>query len=166
MFKALDPYLGLIKAAALVALALGLFWYGHETGADNVRAKWETERRQVAEATVENNRQMLLAYERKADEARKEKENAKIANDKLRNAVYSGARRLSIAVDSCTADGAGPGNKQARADIVPAVAGRIIDVGIDGDDAVRDLNECVDKYNAVRDQINGQAEKPRIWGRQ
>lgn len=152
----MGAYLGAIKAAAVVALVLGLIWVGHKLGADGVRAEWAADRLAAAEQTVASNRAMLRAFENSAEAARKEKANAKVTNDGLRAAVRDGAFRLSVAVDKCSADGAGAGDQQTRADIVPAVAGRIIDVGIDGDDAVRDLNECVDKYNAVRTQINGE----------
>jgi hypothetical protein len=34
---------------------------------------------------------------------------------------------------------------------VPSVAADLVDIAVDGDNAVRDLNECIDKYSALRD---------------
>lgn len=145
----------IIKVVAGAAAVISLLWVGYHFGAQSVQAGWNAERAAQAEATGATNRAVLRGFETAAESSRKEKEDAKIENDKLRIAVATGARRLSVPVTSCKqADDSRVGDKQARADIVPEVAQRIIDVGIDGDDTVLDLNACIDKYNAIRDRLS------------
>ena len=68
----------------------------------------------------------------------------------MSNELRTGAVRLSVAVAAASAaaaaQAAAAGDGEARADLLPAAAGRILDFAIEGDDIVRDLNVCVDKY--------------------
>jgi hypothetical protein len=142
------------KALAIVAVVIGLLWTGHHFGAQGVKADWEKERRAQAEATGATNRAMLRGFETAAESSRKEKERAKIETDRLRADLRSGAERLSVPVRSCEqSNGTGTGDQQARAELMPETAGRVGDVGVESDDAVRDLNACIDKYNAVKAAI-------------
>lgn len=43
MIEKIMPWLGAIKAAAVAALLLGVFWFGHKTGAQGVQVKWDAE---------------------------------------------------------------------------------------------------------------------------
>lgn len=145
-----------VKVLGAVIVVLGLLLIGHHIGAQGVQAAWDKDRLAQEAATVATNRAMLRGFENAAESNRKEKENAKAENDKLRAAVATGARRLSVRITSCEQpNGTGTGNQQARAELVPQVAERIIGVGIDGDDAVRDLNACIDKYQALKNAIEG-----------
>lgn len=90
--------------------------------------------------------------------AQQEKDNAKKKMDVLRGELRTGAQRLSVAVDAASAaaaaQAAAVGDREARTDLLPAAAERILDFALEGDDIVRDLNACVDKYHRAEQVIN------------
>jgi len=91
-------------------------------------------------------------------------QNAKHISDRSAAAVRSGAVRLSIPVASCPADpGApqGPGagsaardRHQARAQLAPEDGLALTAIADTGDDSIRQLNACIDAYNAVKVRLN------------
>ncbi len=93
----------------------------------------------------------------------KERANARAENDRLVADLRSGNRRLSVAVRSCSAaprsgDAAGSSaaaaNQEARAELDPAASERIVAITRDGDEAISDLNACIDAYEAVKNRLN------------
>lgn len=80
-----------------------------------------------------------------------ERERANQTNADLRAAVAAGKRRLSVPVTSCAATGsataAGVGHAEARAELDPAAAERIVRIANDGDDAIRALTGLQDYIN-------------------
>ena len=101
----------------------------------------------------------------RAEAFKKERDDAKTDRDLFISGVRSGTIRLSVpivtraagtsAADSALAGGSGD---QARAELEPAFAERITAIAFDGDDAIRQLNACIDNYNAIRQQFNVQTE--------
>ena len=79
----------------------------------------------------------------------KEKRDAQIKVDQLRADVAAGAVRLSVRA-SCPAATAG-GNEEARAELDPKVADDLIAITADGDQAIIELNTCIDFYNKLRE---------------
>ncbi|WP_447590135.1 lysis system i-spanin subunit Rz [Aquipseudomonas campi] len=73
-----------------------------------------------------------------------ERERANQTNADLRADVATGKRRLSVLATSCSVrtatSTAGLADDQARADIDPAAAERIVRITNDGDDAIRQLS--------------------------
>jgi hypothetical protein len=120
----------------------------------------------IAKATLENATARALKAEKALadshsaidNDLKSGKANAKTAIDSLRADVRSGAERLSVPTRSCSpapaSGSAATGDPEARAELLPATALELIDIAADGDDAVRELNACVDKYNAVRNGIH------------
>lgn len=88
-----------------------------------------------------------------------ERERANQTNASLRADVAAGQRRLSVLATSCTATGsataAGVGHAEARAELDPAAAERIVRIANDGDDAIRQLNALQDY---VRTACTGPAQ--------
>lgn len=80
-----------------------------------------------------------------------ERERANQTNASLRADVAAGQRRLSVLATSCTATGsaaaAGVGHAEARAELDPAAAERIVRIVNDGDDAIRALTGLQDYIN-------------------
>jgi hypothetical protein len=142
----LSPYLGILKAVAIIAAALFVF----KLGAGSVQSQWDRERMEQANATLQLERETRRAVDAITTNSQREKASAKTTIDNLRADLRDRSVRLSVAVDSCTAADPGSGHSEARADILPAAADRIVGIIGEADDAVLDLNECVDKYNAVR----------------
>lgn len=116
----------------------------------------------AAEKRLADETQKVLDTERKMQAAKAdlikkhetEVKNAKFENDRLRDAVRNGTLRLSVPTSSlcATASAANSGTKlaEARTELDPAFAQSLLDIATDGDDAIRDLNLCIDQYNAVQ----------------
>ena len=77
-------------------------------------------------------------------------ERAKVENDRLRDDIRAGARRLSV-VAKCPAGGSGLPSRSGgsgvdhaatRAELDPAAADRIVRIANDGDAAIRQLAAC------------------------
>lgn len=89
-----------------------------------------------------------------------ERERANQTNASLRAAVAAGQRRLSVHATSCTSVRAAAGaasmdHAEARAELDPAAAERIVRIANDGDDAIRQLNALQDY---VRTACTGPAQ--------
>jgi prophage endopeptidase len=52
------------------------------------------------------------------------------------------------------ATAAGSDRHETRAELDPAIAEDLETIASDGDDAIRQLNSCIDSYNDVRDKFN------------
>ena len=86
-----------------------------------------------------------------------EQHHAKNESTAYQRGVRAGTVRVSVPVvpASCgptggAAEHAGPGPGQARAQLDQAAAADLDAIAGDGDDAIRDLNACIDKYAAVK----------------
>ena len=78
----------------------------------------------------------------------KEKQDAQLKVNQLRADVAAGAVRLSVRA-SCSASTAA-GDSEARAELDPKVADDLIAITADGDQAIIELNSCIDFYNNLR----------------
>lgn len=109
------------------------------------------------ELQVEYNKKQTILQDKvnKIDEqAKKEQLDAQSKMEALRHQLSSGAVRLSVATrqnsaNSC-ARNAGNENKETRVEILPSVAESIFRIGLDADNVVRQLNACIDQYQAVK----------------
>lgn len=80
-----------------------------------------------------------------ADQLHKDKLDAQQKINQLRADVASGAQRLSIRA-SCAAS-VTSGDPEARAELDPKTADDLIAITADGDQAIIELNSCIDLYN-------------------
>ncbi|QJQ02093.1 hypothetical protein C798_18205 [Herbaspirillum rubrisubalbicans Os34] len=156
--------LGAIALALCLGLIGSFLWGGHhQAQIDEGRAAKVSEEHAIALASAteryrEAERGGLQAFAAMTAAVQQEKENAKKQMDVLRAELRAGAVRLSVAVDAASAaaatQAAAAGDREARADLLPAAAGRILDFALEGDDIVRDLNACIDKYHRAEQVIN------------
>ena len=80
----------------------------------------------------------------------KEKKNAETEIADLRKRIKSGAVRMSVPATACTvSENTGAGIEQTRAELDPQTADDLVTIAADGDAAIRDLNLCIDQYNAI-----------------
>lgn len=86
-----------------------------------------------------------------------EKARAQKDHDAFAARLRAGTVRVSVPVLHCgaagtggTADPAGPAAGPARAELAPEAAVRLDRIASDGDDAIRELNTCIDRYAAAR----------------
>lgn len=171
-----DWIVGVLLCAALATLAFigaaQIHKAGHRAGAAEVQARWDRHQsHQIAQLAAD-----LLEEKQRADtlqiqlyelEATRQSENdhAQAEHDDLRLRLRTGAVRLSVpTVAACPAQlgagdvpqGAAPAGQpaQARAELDPATADRVLTITRDGDSAIRDLNACIDRYDTVRAALN------------
>lgn len=150
----LYPILAGVLASAL-AFGGGL-WYGwseRDEAAQIERAH------QVAQSR--NTERQLNDFVIELDGARNlEAKKYAQANNRYHDALRDSAVRVSVPiVRVLPADPAASGvAAETRAELDPAAAVRIDRVGNDGDDAIRDLNQCIDLYNGVRARVNQQGQ--------
>lgn len=127
-----------------VALILALWRIDHVSGSLEV----SSQRVRDLEASIASRKvtQRLLAQ--LDTEHTQERERANQTNADLRSAVAAGQRRLSV-LAKCSAvrasnTTASLGHAEARAELDPAAAERIVRIANDGDDAIRQLSALQD----------------------
>lgn len=130
----------LAAIAALSLVSILAFWR-----LDHTSAALDASSQRIRELEASNesrkNTQRLLAQ--LDTEHTQERERANQTNASLRAAVAAGQRRLSVLSTSCAAGPAsatGLDHGQARAELDPAAAERIVRIANDGDDAIRALS--------------------------
>ena len=87
-----------------------------------------------------------------------ENDDAKKRYDALLSRIHRGSVRVSVPIraDSGLSRSGHSGHDagQTRAELDPETVERILSVGQDGDQATRDLNFCIDQYNAIRGKVD------------
>lgn len=140
--------------AIIIGLAL-TFCAGDFNGSHRERKKIELRDAQAEAAALskvrDESRNNVIAIDNIAAANQKEKEHAQAKINQLRADVRRGAVRLSVATSPSTASrNTGATNPETRSELLPEVSESILDIGTDADNTVRDLNSCVDSYNAIR----------------
>ena len=156
--------LGSVALAFCLGLIGGSLWGGHRQALidEGAAAKISEEHAVALANATERYREAERNGQRAAASIeavrQQEKENATKQMDVLRRQLRTGAERLSVAIDAASAVAAaataGAGDREARANLLPAAAERILDFAREGGDIVRDLNACVDKYQRAEQVIN------------
>ena len=139
-------------AGLIVGLTAGWFANGwrlnaqiEATAAEHAQAlqRAEQEARSKEQEWQSTHNKLQAKYE-------KEKKNAESKIADLRRRVQSGTVRMSILATACAvSQNPGTGIAETRAELDPETAERILAVGRDGDEAIRELNQCIDQYRAV-----------------
>lgn len=140
------------KLVAIVAIAFLLLYAGwHARGVieENRSIRIENER---LKATQEENRRLTDELNTVNSKFTKEMNDAKTTIDTLRRDVRNGAVRLSVPVPTCagSSPGAGADSGEARAELDRATSEDLIGITADGDDAIIQLNACIDILNRER----------------
>lgn len=135
----------LAAIAALSIVSLLAFWR-----LDHVSASLDAKSSRVdeLEAADKSRRNTIKLLTELDTQHTQERERANQTNASLRADVAAGQRRLSVLAASCSATGsataAGLGHAEARAELDPAAAERIVRIANDGDDAIRQLTALQD----------------------
>ena len=131
-----------------------LQWEAMQSQMNESQARQETER---LEKAMEESRNLHQTVSQMQIQAKKENDDAKRENDLLLARINRGTVRVSIPASACVdvseAGHSGTDDRETRAELDPATAESILAVGRDGDTAIRDLNLCIDQYNAVKSSI-------------
>lgn len=140
-----------ILGAVLVVLAT--FGYGYHKGYATRDLEMQAEIAKKNEEAREIERERVAKLSELSYKLAKEKDNAKAANERYMDALRTGSERLYVPVSGVQAcpdsTAAGGDRNQARAELDPTTAVNLIRITSDGDDAIRQLNACIDAYNAL-----------------
>ena len=148
-----NPYviLGIILAI------LGSFGSGYYKGEQNEYERQQTEIARLNTEARETEQRMAEVAQTYAQTLRKANNVARIKETKLRTDLASGERKLFIPVKApecavpATADAPAPsGDTETRAELDPRIAQSLVDLTSRGDQAIRQLNTCIDQYEKVR----------------
>ena len=148
-----NPYviLGIILAI------LGSFGSGHYKGEQDEYERQQTEIARLNTEARETEQRMAEVAQTYAKTLRKANDVARIKETKLRTDLASGERKLFIPVKApecavpTAADAPAPsGSAETRAELDPRIAQSLVDLTSRGDQAIRQLNTCIDQYEKVR----------------
>lgn len=122
---------------------------------DRLKAQYATALQQSEQEARAKERALRADHDENQKKHEKEMQNAKMEMDKLRARIHRGAVRLSVPASACTvSDNPGTGDRETRAELDPTTADDLVAIAADGDNAVRELNLCIDQYNAVAANLN------------
>lgn len=126
-------------------LACGVIIYAgwQKIEAQGVALNAATQRNTELESAAKSRRNTIRLLADLDTQHTQERERANQTNASLRADVAAGKRRLSVLSTSCSTAGsataAGLGHAEARAELDPSAAERIVAITNDGDDAIRQL---------------------------
>lgn len=106
-----------------------------------------------SEANLALQKEYMKSVEEIEIKYKKEKEKDEASIKALRASINNGSVRLSISTSKSRITTTESGEKRAELD--PETANSLISITEDGDRAIRDLNQCVDTYNKVKEIYDG-----------
>ena len=130
--------------AALLACGVVIYAGWQKIEAQGVALDAAKQRNAELEAAAASRRNTIKLLADLDTQHTQERERANQTNASLRTDVATGKRRLSVLAANCPAAGsataASVGHAEARAELDPAAAERIVRITNDGDDAIRALS--------------------------
>ena len=143
----------------IISLLFTSFGGGYWKGADAERQRQQVEIARLNQEARETEQRMAEVANTYAQTLRKANNVAKVKENKLRADIADGALKLRIPVKaptcpvSASADSPAPsGDTETRAELDGRTSQALIDITARGDQAIRDLNTCIDQYNEMRNK--------------
>ncbi|WP_225786056.1 lysis system i-spanin subunit Rz [Pseudomonas sp. Marseille-P9655] len=133
--------------AGLLACGVVMYAGWQKIEAQSLALDQATKQVRTLEAAAESRRNTIKLLADLDTQHTQERERANQTNASLRAAVAAGNKRLSVLTASTpagSATAASLGHAEARAELDPAAAERIVRIANDGDDAIRQLNALQD----------------------
>lgn len=134
--------------AGLIACGVVIYAGWQKIEAQAVSLEQATQQVATLQAAAESRRNTIKLLADLDTQHTQERELANQTNASLRADVAAGNKRLSVLATSCGAAGsataASMGHAEARAELDPAAAERIVRITNDGDDAIRQLTALQD----------------------
>ena len=158
--------MSLFNPAVWIGLLLSLaasFGFGYYKGGIDEYLKQQAEITRLNDEARQKEQALVTAVQTQATQLVKAEQNAKVLSQKRNTDIDSGALKLRIPIKApiCpiqTADHApiAPRDSvQANAELDRETAKTLIAITDDGDKAIRQLNSCIDAYNAVYQTLKG-----------
>ena len=146
-------------ALAIVLVVFGIYRYGHHVG-------WDERDQEMQAEIAKKNEQSRAIEQQLTEQISNTSTQLKEANDAvskkqfdLERAIRAGSVRLPSSSCVQTSSNAAPtsGNSnEATGESDRETLRLIAQIAADGDKNTNQLNACIDAYNKVREQINGQ----------
>ena len=147
-----------IAVLVILLIIIGIYRYGFSKG-------WGERDAEMQAEIATKNEESRAREQKLSEQLNNTSTQLKEANDEitqkqsaLDRAISSG--RVRLRTSSCVqADASAPatsGNQQAGTDADAETLRLIAQIAADGDRAIVQLNACIDAYNQVREQVNGQ----------
>lgn len=154
MISLLDPRAWAAIAVALFLAALG----GDIHGRAATEAKAELRETKADKAVliekIDGDKKLADGAQQIDNNATKETTNAQVKTDAGHAAIRSGAVRLYCpSAAPSTPDNTAIEHADEGAELLQAASERIYQIGRDADEAVRERNQCIARYNDIRDKI-------------
>ena len=97
--------------------------------------------------TIENISKDYKDMEDRYTKLIKEKNEAKKKYDIILTRIRNSSVRVSVPAKKCVTSST---TGEKRAELNPETVERILSVGRDGDEAIREFNYCIDRYNSIK----------------
>jgi prophage endopeptidase len=131
----------------ILGLVLSSYFYGHHQA--YVEQEAEVARLNALERDKEKQMQDLVASH--ATELRKANQNAKAQVTKLQSDLSTGQLRFTArTLSTCQNTTSANGDTESRAELDPEISQALVAITADGDNAIRQLNACIDIYEQMR----------------
>ena len=158
--------MSLFNPAVWIGLLLSLaasFGFGYYKGGIDEYLKQQAEIARLNDEARQKEQALVTAVQTQATQLVKAEQNAKVLSQKRNTDIDSGALKLRIPVKtticpiqtSTDAPIAPRDSVQANAELDRETAKTLIAITDDGDKAIRQLNSCIDAYNAVYQTLKG-----------
>lgn len=147
-----------IAVLVILLIIIGIYRYGFSKG-------WGERDAEMQAEIATKNEEARVREQKLSEQLNNTSTQLKEANDEitqkqsaLDRAINSGRVRLRAAscVQASPSAAAPSGDQQAGADADAETLRLIAQIAADGDRAIVQLNACIDAYNQVREQVNGQ----------
>ncbi len=154
----MNPYLII---AAMIAVG-GAYAYGHHSGYADRDAEMQAHIAKLNEESRAKEQELAASLNNQTETLRKAKNEINKKQSDINALVDAGRLRLPVpAAPSCvqTAPDASPPIRdrgEERPDPYREAIKAVVAIAIEGDRNTVQLNACIDTYNKVREQINGQ----------
>jgi len=145
MFSLFNPWI----IVGVLGLVLSSYFYGHH----HAYVEQEVEVARLNALERDKEKQMQDMADSHTKELRKANQNAKAEVTKLQSDLSGGQLRFTArTVSTCQNTTSASGDTESRAELDPEVSQALVAITADGDNAIRQLNACIDLYNQVRSE--------------
>ena len=141
----------------IVLALIGSFGSGYWKGSSDEEAHQQIEIARLNQQARDAEQRMGEVAQTYAETLRKSNDVAKAKETKLRVDIATGERKLFIPIQASACPVHTPadttvasGNTETRAELDSGIAQALVDLASRGDQAIRNLNACIDQYEKMR----------------
>lgn len=136
-------------ACLIIGFVAGLTWGQYRL--EKIQKEYTEAALQAEQAARAKEQAWQAAHDTLAGKYKEDTKNAEAEITALRKRIRAGAHRLSVPARSCTVSGnPGAATGETRAELDAQTADDLVAIAADGDRAIRELNLCIDQYNALK----------------